>query len=177
MCARASLRWSDRVSSDVTMMAPDRPALTSPLDQRREADGSSMDDTTTSTGPEVTPRKISTEYGLSRAVKISSITWRPWVDRRTGGRPGGTYSYWSRNRCTRDRVAAATSTRSLSTLDTVAGDTPAATATVSKVGRPSLVTVPLLRGVAAYVEPGPAHITVASFGSKVFEDERTLPHP
>ena len=56
------------------MMAPDRPAETSPLDQRRESDGSGIDDTTTSTGPDVTPRRISTEYGLSRAVKIRSIT-------------------------------------------------------------------------------------------------------
>ena len=95
---------------------------------------------------DVTPRRISTEYGLSRAVKTRSINRRPPANRLTNGRPGGTYLYWTRSRCTRARVAAETSARSLSTLDTVASDTPAASATVSRVGRPSLVTAPFLFG-------------------------------
>ena len=120
------------------MMAPDRPAATSPLDHGRDSDGSGIDETTTSMAPDVTPRRISTEYGLSRAVKTRSINRRPPANRLTSGRPGGTYLYWTRSRCTRARVAAETSARSLSTLDTVASDTPAAVATVSRVGRPSL---------------------------------------
>ena len=55
-------------------MAPDRPAEASPLDHGRESEGSGIDDTTTSIGLDVTPRRISTEYGLSRAVNTRSIT-------------------------------------------------------------------------------------------------------
>src|SRR6478735_5035557 len=128
------------------MMAPDRPAEARSMDHGRESEGFGIDDTTTSIRLDVTPRRISTEYGLSRAVKIRSINRRPPVNRVTKGRPGGTYLYWIRSRCTRARVAAETSARSLSTLETVANDTPAASATVCKVGRWALVTGPFLFG-------------------------------
>jgi hypothetical protein len=58
-------------------MAPDRPAEASPLDHGRESEGSGSDDTTTSMGLDVTPRRTSTEYGLSRAVKTRSINRPP----------------------------------------------------------------------------------------------------
>ena len=71
-------------------MAPDRPAEASPLDHGRESEGSGIDDTTTSMGLDVTPRRISTEYGLSRAMKTRSINRRPPQNWLTIGRPGGT---------------------------------------------------------------------------------------
>ena len=73
------------------MMAPDRPAeamLAWTTDATR--DGSGIDDTTTSRGLEVTPRRISTEYGLSRAVKTRSTNRRVSANRLTSGRPRGT---------------------------------------------------------------------------------------
>src|SRR6478735_1896725 len=139
--ALSRTRRSIGVSSDVTTIAPDRPAVASPLDHDREPRRSAIDDTTTSAELDVTPRRISTENGLSMAVKTRSINRRPSNGGRTIARPGGAYLYSTNNCCTRARVSAETSERSLSTLDTVARDTPAAVATVSKVGRLALVTV------------------------------------
>jgi hypothetical protein len=70
-------------------MAPDRPAEASPLDHGRESEGYGIDDPT-SIGLDVTRRRTSIEYGLSRAVNTRSINRRPRQNWLTIGGPGGT---------------------------------------------------------------------------------------
>jgi hypothetical protein len=88
------------VSSEATMMAPDRPAEADPLDHGRESVGFGIDDTMTSKGLDVTPRRISTEYGLSMAMKTRSINRRPPDDPADDGSPRCTYLYCMSSRCT-----------------------------------------------------------------------------
>jgi hypothetical protein len=98
------------------MMASDRPAEASPLDHGRWSEGSAST-TPRLHGARGDPRRISTEYGLSRAVKTRPIKRRPLANVPFFGRPCGTYLYWTSSRCTRARVAAETSARSLSTWE------------------------------------------------------------